>query len=96
MAEVRGRRCDRQDCDTFLADCGPNPPAGWARVHIVADADGKGNSDQSLIEFCSDFCAATWFIERYMTDTGKRYIKPMSKETRAKMSESTKNRKSAA
>lgn len=72
MAEVKGRTCDRPDCDTFLTNS-PTAPVGWARVRIVTGE--KVRDDDPDREFCSNRCAAIWFIDRHEAETGKRIVR---------------------
>lgn len=96
MAEVRGRKCDRQGCTTFLTDS-PKRPPGWLAVTPTVDGEVVRDTGQSF-EFCSDFCNAVWSIIRYEADTGKTFKRPQNisdeerrtrsermKETRARM-----------
>lgn len=88
MAEVRGRKCDRQGCDTFLPDS-PKRPPGWLAVTPTVDGEVVRDTGQSF-EFCSDACNALWSIERIEADTGKRWSRPrvISEEGRAALVES--------
>lgn len=71
MAEVRGRKCDRQGCDTLVTDSGPNMPNGW--VQCVPKTD---KPDDKPMEYCSNYCVAHIFVTRYEAETGVRFQRP--------------------
>lgn len=81
MAEVRGRKCDRVGCSTFVTDA-PNLPDGWIQF-IPKTADNKGEG----YELCSNYCAALLSIDRYEADTNNKFKRPytISEEGRRKM-----------
>jgi hypothetical protein len=66
MAEVRGRKCDRPECTTFVTDA-PNMPSGWIQV-----MPKRYNGKTEGFELCSNYCAAFMFMDRYEAESGKR------------------------
>lgn len=71
MAEVRGRKCDRPGCATFVTDA-PNLPDGWIQV-IPKTKEGKQGEGYEL---CSNYCAAYLLLDRYEAESGgKRLIR---------------------
>lgn len=74
MAEVRGRKCDRQGCTTFISDT-PNLPVGWIQVRPIVDPSVKQNGVDAF-EYCSDYCVACVFLDRYDASNTKRFNRP--------------------
>lgn len=67
MAEVRGRVCDRQGCDTLVTDI-RDLPLGW--IQVIPKTD---KPDDKPLEYCSNYCAAYVFVNRYEAETDKRF-----------------------
>lgn len=84
MAEVRGRRCDRPDCDTFVEGTNSMPP-GWVQVMPKVE----GDKDPKAFELCSNYCVAYLFLDRYEADTGKRLVRQSKRGTYKKRDKET-------
>jgi hypothetical protein len=72
LALIKGRRCDRDGCETFVEN-GETTPVGWVKVTPVVGEAVR--DDNSTMEYCSNYCHAVVAVLRYEDIEGKKFTR---------------------